>query len=129
TPNLVTGNITNLKALGADDAGEPALTYTWATTGTPPAPVTFNANVTNAAKSSTATFTAAGTYTFQVTIRDAGNLTVTSNVTVTVNQTPTTILVSPAIATIAVSTTQQFNATGSDQFGAVLLTQPPYAWT
>ena len=46
--------------LGADDSGEPNLTYTWATTGTPPAAVTFCANGTNAAKTSTATFTKAG---------------------------------------------------------------------
>ncbi len=53
--------------LGADDGGEANLTYTWATTGTPPAAVTFSANGTNAAKNTTATFTKAGTYTFQVT--------------------------------------------------------------
>jgi hypothetical protein len=39
--------------LGADDAGEANLTHTWATTGTPPAEVTFSANGTNAAKATT----------------------------------------------------------------------------
>ena len=36
-PSPVTGTTTALSVLGADDAGESNLTYTWATTGTPPA--------------------------------------------------------------------------------------------
>ena len=71
-PATVTGTTTALSVLGADDAGESNLTYTWATTGTPPAAVTFSANGSNAAKNTTATFTKAGSYTFQVTITDAG---------------------------------------------------------
>src|SRR5207244_8347156 len=67
-------------ALGADDGGETHLTYTWAVTAGPSG-VTFSANGTNAAKSSTATFTQAGTYTFQVTVTDQDGLTVTSQVT------------------------------------------------
>src|SRR5207253_7840925 len=55
SPNPVTGTTTNLSGLGADDGGEANLTYTWATTGTPPAAVTFSANGTNAAKNVVAT--------------------------------------------------------------------------
>ncbi|HXU63931.1 MAG TPA: malectin domain-containing carbohydrate-binding protein [Polyangia bacterium] len=129
SPNPVTGTATTLSVLGADDGGEANLTYTWATTGTPPAAVTFSANGTNAAKSSTASFTKAGSYTFQVTVKDQGNLTVTSSVAVTVNQTLTSIVVAPASATIAPSATQQFTATGRDQFAAALSVQPPFTWT
>ena len=89
TPNPVTGTTTSLSVLGADDGGESNLTYTWATTGTPPAAVTFSANGTNGAKNTTATFSQAGSYSFQVTITDAGGLTATSSVNVTVNQTLT----------------------------------------
>jgi hypothetical protein len=60
SPDPAPGTTTALSALGADDGGEAALTYTWSTTGTPPAPVTFSANGTNAAKNTTATFTKAG---------------------------------------------------------------------
>ncbi len=88
-PNPVTNNTTTLSVLGADDGGESNLTYTWATTGTPPAAVTYSVNGINAAKNCVATFTQAGSYTFQVVIRDAGGLTATSSVTVTVNQTQT----------------------------------------
>src|SRR5262249_43343163 len=41
TPNPATAMTTNLSVLGADDGGEPNLTYTWAATGTPPGPVSF----------------------------------------------------------------------------------------
>src|SRR5205814_51847 len=83
SPNPVIGKATNLSVLGADDGGESNLTYTRPTTGTPPAPVTFSSNATNASKSVTATFASAGTYGFMVTIRDASGLTTTSSVTAT----------------------------------------------
>ena len=63
TPNPVTGTTCNLSVLGADDAGEANLTYTWAATGTPPAAVNFSANGSNAAKNTTAIFSKAGNYT------------------------------------------------------------------
>ena len=117
TPATVTGTTTALSVLGADDAGESNLTYTWATTGTPPAAVSFSANGSNAAKNTTATFSKAGSYTFQVTITDAGGLSATSSVTVTVNQTLTSITVTPATPSLASHATQQFTAAGIDQFG------------
>src|SRR5207244_11738159 len=75
TPNPVTAATTNLSVLGADDGGEGNLAYTWATTGTPPAAVTFSGNGTNAAKNVVATFASAGSYSFQVTIKNQWNLT------------------------------------------------------
>ena len=109
--------------LGDDDGGEASLTYTWATTGVPPAAVTFSANGTNAAKNTVATFTKAGSYAFQVTIRDAGNLTTTSSVTVTVAQTLTSIGVRRPMRRWR-RATQPFTATVTDQFGAALAPQP-----
>src|SRR5204862_4073624 len=91
--------------------------------------VTFSANGTNAAKSTTATFTKAGTYAFQVTVKDQGNLTATSAVSVTVNQTASSIVVSPASATVATGGTQAFSASARDQFGTTLTTQPSFTWT
>jgi hypothetical protein len=80
--NPVAGATTALRVLGADDGGEPDLTYTWSGSG--PAGVTFGANGPNRAKNTTATFPTAGRYTVQVTIADAGGLTATSNLGVTV---------------------------------------------
>jgi len=117
TPNLVTGSTAALSVLGADDAGEANLTYTWTTTGTPPAAVSFSTNSSNAAKNTTATFTQAGNYSFLVTIADAGGLTTTSSTNVTVNQ---SIVIAPATSTLASHATQQFTITGSDQFGTAL---------
>jgi uncharacterized repeat protein (TIGR02543 family) len=128
-PNPVTGTTAALSVLGADDGGESNLTYTWATTGTPPASVTFSPNGTNAAKATTTTFTKAGSYTFQVTVKDQSGLTVTSSVVVTVNQTLTSIVVAPASTSINTSATQQFTATARDQFTTNLTIQPTFAWT
>ena len=121
-PNPVTGTTTNLSVLGADDAGESDLTYTWAATGTPPAAVAFSLNGSNAAKNTTATFSKAGNYSFQVTITDAGGLTATSSVSVTVNQTLTAIAVAPASINLHAGAVQPYTATAEDQFGAALAT-------
>jgi hypothetical protein len=119
SPSTVTGTTTNLSVLGADDGGEANLTYTWALTS-PPAGggASFSVNGTNAAKNTTATFTAAGTYTFTVTITDSGGLSTTSSVTVTVSPTPTSV-------TIGVDpSTGQLLATIWDQFHHAMFVLP-----
>lgn len=90
TPNPVnTGVTSNLSVLGADDGGEPALTYFWGVVGNPPAPVNFSVNGSNSAKNTVASFSANGTYNLYVSIRDAGGQAVISNVTVNVTSIPT----------------------------------------
>ncbi len=130
SPSPVTGTTTNLTVLGADTdgGGEANLTYVWTTTGTPPAAVSFSANGTNAAKNTTATFTAAGTYDFLATITDLGGQSTTSAISVTVNQSFTGIAVSPATISLGSSATQQFTATANDQFGAAMASQPTFTW-
>jgi glucose/sorbosone dehydrogenase len=128
-PNPVTGTVTSLSVLGTDDGGEVNLTYTWFTTGTPPAPVSFSANGTNAAKTTTATFSKAGPYTFRVRISDTSGFSTISNITATVQQTLNTIRVSPDTATIYAGGTQQFNATAYDQFNSAMVSQPVFAWS
>src|SRR5262249_11240079 len=116
SPNPVAGTTAALSVLGADNAGEANLTYTWATSGTPPAAVNFSVNGNNAAKNTSATFTRAGAYTFQVTVTDAGGLSVTSTVNVTVSQALTTIATSPAAASVVAGNSLQFTAQAQDQF-------------
>jgi hypothetical protein len=91
SPSPVTGTTTDLTVLGADDAGEPNLTYTWAASAVPPgaAAPTFSVNGVNTAKNATATFTHPGNYAFTVTITDAGGRSVSSTVAVTVATTVT----------------------------------------
>jgi PKD repeat protein len=115
--------------LGADDGGEANLVYTWAVQGSPPAAVSFSANGTNAAKNTTATFTAAGTYNVVVTLRDAGGQTIQSTFAVVVNQTITSISVSPESVAVDANSTQQFAATAADQFGNPLAVQPAFTWS
>ncbi|MDP3233337.1 MAG: Ig-like domain-containing protein [Myxococcales bacterium] len=128
TPALVTATTTQLAVLGADNAGEAALRYTWAAS-TAPSPVTFSVNGTNAAKATTATFSGPGAYVFRVTITDAANLTVTSMVNVTVNAALTSVVVAPATAAVAMGGTRQFTASARNQFGATLTVPPAFAWT
>jgi len=127
TPSPVTGTTTALSVLGADDGGEPALVYTWSSTG--PASVMYSANGTNGAKNTTVTFAKAGSYTFTATIKDGANQTVTSAVAVTVSQTATTLSVAPSSASVPAGTTQQFTSTMYDQFAAALASQPAATWT
>jgi hypothetical protein len=86
-------------------------------------------NGTNAAKTTTATFSKAGLYTFRVRITDTSGFSTTSSVTVTVPQTLNTIRVSPDTATIYTGGTHQFNATAYDPFNSVMVSQPAFTWS
>jgi hypothetical protein len=128
TPGTVTGTTGSLSVLGADDGGEPNLTYTWSATTKPTgATPTFSANGTNAAKASTITFNKAGNYVLSVSISD-GSLSTTSTVSVTVSQTTTSIAVTPSTASLNENQTQQFSAVAYDQFGIAMTPQPTLTW-
>jgi hypothetical protein len=135
-PNPVPGNTTNLSVLGADAAGEASLIYSWTASKVPSGAAnptyTFGSGIsngTNGAKNATATVYQSGAYTFQVTIANPSGLTVTSSVNVTVNQTLTSIGISPATVTLPDKGQQQFAATGFDQFGNKMASQPPFTWS
>lgn len=124
-----TSPTTRALSVGAnDDAGEAGLTYTWVAT-TAPAPVTFSANGSNAAKNTSASFTRAGAYVFAVTLKDAANLTAVSTVSVNVAQALMTVAVAPASVGLATGRTQQFTASGADQFGAAMSPAPTWVWS
>ncbi len=130
TPSTVTGKTTVLAALGADDAGEAALTYTWQAMTVPSgATPAFSINGSNASRSTTVTFNRAGSYTFKVTTADAAGLTATSVVNVTVKQTLTSVIVSPSTASLRIGSKLQFRATALDQFNQAILVQPSFTWT
>ena len=115
-----TNTTASLSVLASDiTAGESALTYTWATTGTPPGAVSFSANGTNAAKNVTATFTKAGTYNFQVTADNpaaGATFATVSNLTFVVNSVATAVTVSPTTANLTSGQTRSFTASAVDQF-------------
>ena len=88
TPATVTGTTTALSVLGADDAGESNLTYTWATTRHAAGGGELLGQRQQCGQEHHGHLHARpGSYTFQVTITDAGGLSTTSSVDVTVNQT------------------------------------------
>ncbi len=126
TPSPVTATTTQLTALGSDDSGEPALTYSWNIVGS--YPVSFSANATNSAKNSMVTFTGPGTYTFECLIQDPGGLTARSSVVVQVQQTSTGLDITPASATVMTGAMQNFQATQRDQFNRAMFGGNPM-WT
>src|SRR5262249_20128709 len=77
----------------------------------------------------TATFTKPGNYDIQVYITDAEGLRAIRIVTVTVNATLTTVTVAPASTSVTANGTQQFTASGKDQFGTALSPQPTFTWS
>ena len=121
----------SLSVLGADDAGEAGLTYSWVVLVMPGgATATFDeTNGTYAGKDITLTVDTLGTYQLLVTIGDAGGLTVDSTVELIVTQTLTTITVTPAAPSIEVGQSEQFSAVGYDQFGDPMATQPTFDWS
>ena len=117
----VTTTSAALSVLGADGGNDASLTYTWSLASGPTgaAAPTFAANGSNAAKNDSVSFHQAGSYSFVATITNTsdGLSTVSNPVTVTIAQALAGIQVTPATANVAVGTTQQFAATGIDQFG------------
>lgn len=84
TPNPVTmGTTTALSVTADDDEGEAQLTYSWRMVNGP-AGVAFSPNNSNAAKQTTATFTAAGRYDLQVEVKDARDIATSAFLTVDV---------------------------------------------
>ncbi len=123
-----TATTANLSVSATDPAGASTLSYIWSEVSGP-GTVSFSPNSTNAAQNTTATFSAAGTYVLLVTVVDPSNLSATSQVTVTTNQTLTSISVTPGSVTVAPGGTQQFAATGLDQFGNPMASQPSITWS
>ena len=119
----------NLSALGTDDGGESGLTYSWTATSKPAGSApSFSATGSNSAKNTLVTFNKAGNYTFQVTISD-GSLTTTSSVTVSVAQSLTSLHVTPGSANVTLNQSANFSATGYDQFGNSMTSQPAVTWS
>ena len=112
------GKTTVLSVSATDPSGASSLTYTWTTTGTPPAPVTFSANGTQRRPERHRTFSKAGlVHASMVTVSDPGGSIATSSVTVDVNQTLTTIRVSPGRSRSPRADRSRSRRRAYDQFG------------
>jgi hypothetical protein len=123
----VTGTTTSLQVLGADHAGEQGLTYTWSVLSG--GNVRFSPNASNAAKNTTATFSAVGNYSLQVALTDSEGDTTVSQVSVSVAATPSRITVSPGNTTVAPGGNAIFTASVTDQFGNPISAATLVSWT
>lgn len=113
--------------VGANDDGTEAnLQYTWTATG--PAPVQFSPNGSNAAKSSTATFSKEGSYTMTVTVRDGTNKTATGSFTLPVESQYSVLRLTPTAVQLTSGATQQFSASPRDQFDLPIASPPTLTW-
>lgn len=128
SPVTGTSVAVSVLALDPDSGVDARLSYQWASVGSPPGPVTFSANATNAAKNSVAIFTNAGTYSLVVNVSDLSGATTSSTVNLVVNATPTAITVSPAVVSVRQGTTQAFSAAVTDQFGRAIVS-PAVTWS
>jgi RHS repeat-associated protein len=118
--------------LTVQGAGEAGLTYTWQATPMSPdatGDVDFSDNGTTTANTTTATFHSTGTYEFTVTIADPDGMSTTSTVDVTVDPIVSSIVITPAVPSLAVNDVDQFTAVAVDQFGNDLVDQPQFQWS
>lgn len=124
-PSPVVGTSATLitSASDPDDAGA-NLVYSWSTLSAPAGGnATFAVNGSNAASSTTVTFTRAGAYTLKVVVSDPDNQTTQGTVAVTVQAVATALAISPVSAEVPTGTPLQFSATVTDQFGQALSEQ------
>ncbi len=133
TPNYTLLPTTAPKDTYADltvtgESSDTTLTYTWSTTGTPPAPVVFSQDAgnthggqgTNGAQYGIdATFTKIGTYNFQCIVTAPDGTSTTLTLTIVVPNTGSAFSISPTSATVEIGGTVQFAAGATDQFGNV----------
>ncbi len=113
---------TQVSIMAADDGPQGTLVYIWSATG--PGPVTFSPNSSNAAATSTATFSRAGSYMITCTVRDSVNQTVTSSFALTVESNLTGLRMTPYAVRLARNATQAFTSVAVDQFDAPVTPQP-----
>jgi hypothetical protein len=113
SPNPVTA--VTLSAAAYDPNGDGIVTFRWSAVAVPPGAKAPSLSAATAWTTS-ATFFQAGTYTFQVAVTNAAGLTTLGTVNVTVNPVLTSVVLTPAAATVPDQVPQQFSAAAFDQF-------------
>ena len=108
------GTTTTLRVIASNAAGG-VLTYHWNLATSPSGAPLPTINAPSAA-TSTVTFLQAGVYSFQVTVTNQKGSTTAATVNVTVNSVLTSIVMTPATATLLDGAQQQFTANAFDQF-------------
>ena len=118
--SVQTGATQQFSATAKDQFGQPLSpqpTSTWSVSG-------------GGSISSSGLFTAGSSVGGPFTVTaSSGGVSGTASVTVTASPVLTSITVSPASATVQTGATQQFSATGKDQFGQPMSPQPSFTWS
>jgi hypothetical protein len=107
-------------------SGSGTLTYSWDAT-TSAGPVSFSANDSSGASSTTVSFQLPGAYTFRVRVTDASGLPTTATVNVTVSAGPGSMVVAPYEVQVAGSQTAAFHADAWDQLGNRITVSPTWS--
>jgi len=119
--SVQTGGTKQFTASGKDQFGQPMSpqpAFAWSVTG--------GGTIDASSGLFTAGSTAGGPFTVTAS---SGSVSGTASVTVTAPPVLTTISVSPANVSVQTGGTQQFSATGKDQFGQAMSPQPAFAWS
>ncbi|MDD4414491.1 MAG: Ig-like domain-containing protein [Oscillospiraceae bacterium] len=123
TATILVAGTQQLTASPLDQNSAPFVgaTVTWSSSDSAIASVNATTGLVTGISAGVATITATAV---------SGATTVTGTSSITVNAVPvlTTITISPANPTIITGATQQFTATGLDQNGVALVTQPTFTW-
>jgi hypothetical protein len=131
SPASVTTTTASLSVTGAMPANAAGFLYTWRVASEPAgASAVFSPNGTSAAQNSTVTFNKAGSYTLTLSISDGEGSTVSVNSsTITVSQAVTSVAVSPTTASVLDAGSRQLSALAYDQFGNALSPEPTFSWS
>lgn len=129
--DLMTATLT---AAGDDNVPPHQVTVDWSLESGPAAPIFGNNDATSTSGSlvtASAKFTQVGTYIIRCTLRNGNgsNFQDIPSPGLVVPQNLTTVKVGPDNVTIQTFQNQVFTATGFDQFGSVLNSQPTFTWT
>ncbi len=125
SPSVVPGPAATT-TLSVTASGAGALTYSWDALSAA-GPVSYSANDSDGAASTTASFLAPGGYTFRARVTDSNGLPTTATVNVSVSAGPNSLAVSPYQVQVGGGQTVSFQAEAWDQFGNRVTVSPVWS--
>jgi hypothetical protein len=124
-PSVLTSSA-ETTVLSAVASGTGILTYSWDAV-VAPGPVTFSANDSSAASSTTVAFQAAGSYSFRARVVDGNGLSTNGTVNVAVSAGPGTMAIAPYQVQVAGGQSVAFRADAWDQLGNPITASPTWS--
>jgi hypothetical protein len=125
-PSVVESSSSQTSVLSVVANGTGPLTYSWDAL-VAPAPITFSANDSSAASSTTVAFQAPGSYNFRVRVVDGNGLSTIATVDVTVSAGPGMMAIAPYEIQVAGGQSVTFHADAWDQLGNRITISPSWS--